>query len=269
MVQHQSGNQVPQKSITGPVHLASSLLTGTVGWSAPLAHLCVAPDWAVGCVGGTWCHPEGPGQAWGMQPHGSCAEQGLIRPSARPLGWYWGIPSTSTDCGVNRLKTGYRGRLWDSGKLKIGQELAMCACSPESQSYLGLHQKRCGQQAKGDNSHPLLCFCETPLRALCRVLGFPCTKTDVDLLEWVQKKPQKWSEGQNMSPMKKGWESCGCSSWRRKATGRPYCSLSRGLLLSGLPREAVSCSTLDMFKVKADGPDDLYEFLPTQTMPWF
>lgn len=83
-----------------------------------------------------------------MQPCSPCAEQGLVRASARPYTWAGAIPSTRTDCRVNGLKIGYRGRLWDPGKLKIGQELAMWACSPESQPYPRLHQKRSGQQAE-------------------------------------------------------------------------------------------------------------------------
>ena len=38
-------------------------------------------------------------------------------------------------------------------------------------------------------------------------------KTDMDLLERVQRRPQKWSEGWNTSPMKEGWER---SAWRRE-----------------------------------------------------
>ena len=37
----------------------------------------------------------------------------------------------------------------------------MCPHSPESQLYPGLHQKKCGQQVKGDDLVPLLCAGET------------------------------------------------------------------------------------------------------------
>jgi len=37
----------------------------------------------------------------------------------------------------------------------------MCTCSPESQPYPGLHQKKCGQQVKRGDSAPLLCSGET------------------------------------------------------------------------------------------------------------
>ncbi|KAK4826898.1 hypothetical protein QYF61_012253 [Mycteria americana] len=38
----------------------------------------------------------------------------------------------------------------------------MCTCSPESQPYPGLHQKKYGQQVKRGDSAPLLCSGETP-----------------------------------------------------------------------------------------------------------
>jgi len=38
----------------------------------------------------------------------------------------------------------------------------MCACSPESQLYPGLHQEKRGQQGEGGDSAPLLRSRETP-----------------------------------------------------------------------------------------------------------
>ena len=38
----------------------------------------------------------------------------------------------------------------------------MCARSPEVQLYPWLHQEKCGQQVKGGDSAPLLCYGETP-----------------------------------------------------------------------------------------------------------
>ena len=42
----------------------------------------------------------------------------------------------------------------------------MCAHSPESQLYPGLHQKQRGQQVEGGDSAPLLCSGETSPRVL-------------------------------------------------------------------------------------------------------
>ncbi|GAB0179075.1 cAMP-dependent protein kinase inhibitor alpha [Grus japonensis] len=39
---------------------------------------------------------------------------------------------------------------------KLNMRLAVCACSPESQPYPGLHQQRCDQQVEGGDPAPLL-----------------------------------------------------------------------------------------------------------------
>jgi len=38
----------------------------------------------------------------------------------------------------------------------------MCACSPKSQLYSGLHKKKHGQEVEGGDYSPLLCSHETP-----------------------------------------------------------------------------------------------------------
>ena len=43
----------------------------------------------------------------------------------------------------------------------------------------------------------------------------PQQKKDRDLLERVQMRPQKLSKGWSTSAVREGWESLGCSAWRR------------------------------------------------------
>ncbi|GAB0180398.1 cAMP-dependent protein kinase inhibitor alpha [Grus japonensis] len=52
-------------------------------------------------------------------------------------------------------------------------DLATCTCSPESQPYHGLHQKKCDQQVEGADPAPLLRSCETPPAVLRPALGAP------------------------------------------------------------------------------------------------
>ncbi|GAB0209032.1 hypothetical protein GRJ2_003368900 [Grus japonensis] len=53
------------------------------------------------------------------------------------------------------------------------EELAVCACSPESQPCPGLHEKQWDQQVKGGDSAPLLRSGEAPPGVLRPALGSP------------------------------------------------------------------------------------------------
>jgi len=67
----------------------------------------------------------------------------------------------------------------------------------ESQLYLGVHQKRCGQRVKVDDSAPLFCSGETPPGVLCLALEHCIQlwrsqqRKDMDLLERVQSRATK------------------------------------------------------------------------------
>ena len=55
-----------------------------------------------------------------------------------------------------------------------------------------------------------------PPRESCVQLWSPQHRTDMELLERGQRRPQQWSEGWNPSAVRKGWKSWGCSAWRRE-----------------------------------------------------
>ncbi|KAK4829585.1 hypothetical protein QYF61_005685 [Mycteria americana] len=74
------------------------------------------------------------------------------------------------------------------------EETAMCAHSPESQPYPGLHQKQRGQQVEGGDSAPLLRAGETPLQ-YCLQLWGPQHRKDMDLLERVQRRATEMVRG--------------------------------------------------------------------------
>ena len=60
----------------------------------------------------------------------------------------------------------------------------MCACSPEGQLYLELHQEKCDQQVKGSDSAPLLGSCEIPDEYYIQFWN-PQHMKDIELLEQV------------------------------------------------------------------------------------
>ncbi|RMC00557.1 hypothetical protein DUI87_23173 [Hirundo rustica rustica] len=73
--------------------------------------------------------------------------------------------------------------LRDTSGLKFWYESVRCTCSPESQSYPGLHRKEHGQQIKRLFSYSIL--------ALMRPHLEYCIQLCIDLLEWVQRRAMK------------------------------------------------------------------------------
>ena len=51
---------------------------------------------------------------------------------------------------------------------------------------------------------PICCALVRSSMEHCIQLWGPQYKTDMDLLEWVQRRPWKWTEGWSTSPVKKG-----------------------------------------------------------------
>lgn len=74
-------------------------------------------------------------------------------PSARSCTWVGPVSNMDTGWVVSGLREALWRGLGDTGAWKTGPEPAMCTQSPESKSYLGLHQKKHDQQVKGSDSH--------------------------------------------------------------------------------------------------------------------
>ena len=93
----------------------------------------------------------------------------------------------------------------------------MCTCSPEGQPYPGLHKSN---MASGLTEVILLLY-SVLMRSHpeSRIQHWNSQHSkDMDLLEWVRRRPQKWRESWNTSATRTGWESWGCSAWRREGS---------------------------------------------------
>lgn len=106
------------------------------------------------------------------------------------------------------LRTALRRRIWKCQLMKARYEPAMCTCSPEVQSYPGLHQEK-HDRVEGGDSAPVFCSHEILSGVQHPVLGVPTQEG-----HWaVGAGPE---EGWSTSPMRTGWRSWGLAAWRRE-----------------------------------------------------
>ena len=93
----------------------------------------------------------------------------------------------------------------DSGVL-VDEKLDMrqqCICHPQYRLYPGLHQQSSGSRVT-EGTVPLCSILVKSHLEYCIQVWSSQHKKDVELLEWVQRKPQRCSEGWSTSPIKKG-----------------------------------------------------------------
>jgi len=122
--------------------------------------------------------------------------------------------SQSWKCGAGVKPEGLlrqRGSVIPFLHMEVGHELAMRACSPESQSYPDWGYNIWVQG--GDP--PFTPLSGDPTQS---TVGFPVWATHGPLRAGPEEgREDGW--GWSAFPMRKGWESWGCSAWRREGSG--------------------------------------------------
>ena len=126
------------------------------------------------------------------------------------------------------LRAALPRRTWGTGGWKAGHQLIICACSPEGQPYLGLHQEKCGQQVEGGDSAPLLCSGETPPGVLRPALEPPAQEGHGAVGKGPEEGHKIDLRAGNTSPVRQGWESWGFSAWRKEGYRNTLLQPSRG-----------------------------------------
>ncbi|KAK4816544.1 hypothetical protein QYF61_017745 [Mycteria americana] len=133
---------------------------------------------------------------------------------------------------------------------KTGHELAMCTCSPESQLYPGLHQKKRGQQVEGGDSAPLLHSGETPPGVLHPALEPSAQEThgSVGVDPEEGHKNNQW-DGTPLLDRTKG-NSFKLKEGRfRLDTKKKFFTMKGVKRCNMVPREVVDAPSLETFKV--------------------
>lgn len=167
--------------------------------SAPSASLWLMPSWVVKYAWGKRFQEEPDGLGWLV------VLIQLKKAKCKILHLGWGNPQCLyrlVDAQIESSQTEKYSGTSVNEKLYMSQQWALG--NLERQSFPGLHQKKLDGQDEG--CFVLVrCYTEYGIHLWCPQYPWECTKGGL----------RKWSEGWNMSLTKLGWESWGCSAWRR------------------------------------------------------
>ena len=171
------------------------------------------------CSCHTWrtgCHLEGPGQAGEV---GLCELWGSTRPSAKFWIWIGVTHGTNTGWGMKGLKAFLLRRIWGYWGEKSWTWADNVHLQPRRPTVSWPASKAARPEGWRRWFCPSALLSQVPYLDSCIEPWSPRHKKNMELLERVQRRPQKWSEGWSTSAMRKGWESWGCWTWRREGCG--------------------------------------------------
>ena len=158
---------------------------------------------------------------------------GSTRPSARSCTWVGATPGINIGWGMNGLRAALPRRTWGCWWMNSWTWAGNMRSQLRKPTVSWAASKEAWPAGWGR------WFCpSTPLwrdHTWSTASGSGVLSTGRTWTCWSGSRggPQKWSEGWNSSPKRKGWESWGCSAWRREGSGETFLrafNTERGLL---------------------------------------
>ena len=199
--------------------LTSLSATWTVGLSAPSASLPKTPS----CV--LWLTRWGEGvpsrgTLTDLRAGPGRTSWSLTRLSAWSCTWFEEIPSTNTGWAEKRLVAALRRRTQLCCLTRRSAWPHNMCSQPRRPTVSWAASKAAWPAGRGRWFCTLLWWDLTQSPASS--YGAPSTRRTWTCWSGSRGVPQRWSKGWNTSPMRKGWESWGCSAWRREGGGETW-----------------------------------------------
>jgi len=177
--------------------------------------------------------PSG-GTLTGLKGRPMWTSWGSTRPRARSCTWLGAIPRTNTDWAENGLRAA-QPRTWGCWLTKSSIWPSSVCSQPRRPTMSWTASKVAWPAGQERWFCPSTLLWWAPTWSPASSSGALSTGKTWSCCSRSRGGPQKRSEGWSTSPVKKGWESWGCSAWRREAAGRPCCGL---LVPEGAYKEA-------------------------------
>ena len=159
---------------------------------------------------GTWTSARS-GSVW--------TSWGSTRPSARSCVWVGAIPAINTGCGMKGLRAALPRRAWVYWWMKNLTWATNVRSEPRRPTISWAASREAWPAGRRRGFCPSTPLWSDLTWSSASSSGAPSTRRTWSCWSRSRGGPQRSSKGWSTSPMRKGWESWGCSAWRNKGSG--------------------------------------------------